>query len=190
LQGFRDGTVPILVATDVASRGIDVEDVTHVVNYQVPDDAMTYIHRIGRTGRAGNFGTAITLVGFDELHKWQAINSELDLGHPVLRRTRSDWLTVGIITAIATAAVGLTVANSDISHASLNPVAPPGAEHQPALLESAPDSLTEAFRVPNEGVPAVFKPIVVQGLLISNDAHSVTAHNPDGSVAWTYSRDN
>src|SRR5699024_5046657 len=83
---------------------------------------------------------------------------------PVLRRTRSDWLTVGIITAIATAAVGLTVANSDISHASLNPVAPPGAEHQPALLESAPDSLTEAFRVPNEGVPGVFKPIVVHGL--------------------------
>ena len=109
---------------------------------------------------------------------------------PVLRRTRSDWLTVGIITAIATAAVGLSVANSDISHASLNPVAPPGAEHQPALLESAPDSLTEAFRVPNEGVPGVSKPIVVQGLLISNDAHSVTAHNPDGSVAWTYSRDN
>src|SRR5699024_3535356 len=78
LQGFRDGTVPILVATDVASRGIDVEDVTHVINYQVPDDAMTYVHRIGRTGRAGNFGTAITLVGFDELHKWQAIDSELD----------------------------------------------------------------------------------------------------------------
>lgn len=82
LQGFRDGTVPILVATDVASRGIDVEDVTHVINYQVPDDAMTYVHRIGRTGRAGNFGTAITLVGFDELHKWQAIDSELDLGQP------------------------------------------------------------------------------------------------------------
>src|SRR5699024_10015489 len=77
LAGFRDGTVPILVATDVASRGIDVEDVTHVINYQVPDDAMTYVHRIGRTGRAGHSGTAITLVGYDELLKWQGINSEL-----------------------------------------------------------------------------------------------------------------
>ena len=82
LAGFRDGTVPILVATDVASRGIDVEDVTHVINYQVPDDAMTYVHRIGRTGRAGHSGTAITLVGYDELLKWQGINSELGLEQP------------------------------------------------------------------------------------------------------------
>lgn len=82
LMGFRDGNVPILVATDVAARGIDVDDVTHVINYQVPDDAMTYVHRIGRTGRAGNTGTAITLVGFDELGKWQGIDSELGLGQP------------------------------------------------------------------------------------------------------------
>lgn len=82
LAGFRDGKVPILVATDVAARGIDIDDVTHVINYQVPDDAMTYVHRIGRTGRAGNAGTAITLVGYDELLKWQGINSELELGQP------------------------------------------------------------------------------------------------------------
>lgn len=82
LSGFRDGKVPILVATDVAARGIDIDDVTHVINYQVPDDAMTYVHRIGRTGRAGNSGTAITLVGYDELVKWQGINSELGLEQP------------------------------------------------------------------------------------------------------------
>ena len=82
LAGFRDGKVPILVATDVAARGIDIDDVTHVINYQVPDDAKTYVHRIGRTGRAGNAGTAITLVGYDELQKWQGINSELELGQP------------------------------------------------------------------------------------------------------------
>ncbi|MCF4006089.1 DEAD/DEAH box helicase [Corynebacterium uropygiale] len=82
LEAFRTGQVEILVATDVAARGIDVDDVTHVINYQTPDDPMTYIHRIGRTGRAGHSGTAVTLVGYDELHKWAAINTELDLNLP------------------------------------------------------------------------------------------------------------
>lgn len=82
LAAFRKGTIEILVATDVAARGIDVTDVTHVINYQTPDDAMTYVHRIGRTGRAGNTGTAVTLVGFDELQKWQSIDGELGLEQP------------------------------------------------------------------------------------------------------------
>ena len=82
LHAFRTGQVDILVATDIAARGIDVDDVTHVINYQVPDDPMTFIHRIGRTGRAGHTGTAVTLVGYDELGKWQVINDELDLGEP------------------------------------------------------------------------------------------------------------
>lgn len=82
LNAFREGTVEILVATDVAARGIDVDDVTHVINYQVPDDPMTFVHRIGRTGRAGHTGTAVTLVGYDELAKWQVINDELDLDQP------------------------------------------------------------------------------------------------------------
>lgn len=109
---------------------------------------------------------------------------------PILRRTRADWLAVGVITAVTAAAVGLSVANSDISHASLSPVSPPGAEHQAELLDSVPNSLEEAFRVPHDGVPGVYKPVVAQGLLISNDAHTVTATNPDGSTAWTYTRDN
>ncbi|WKD59695.1 DEAD/DEAH box helicase [Corynebacterium caspium] len=82
LQAFRDGTINILVATDVAARGIDVDDVTHVINYQTPDDPATYVHRIGRTGRAGNTGIAVTLVGYDELAKWALINDELKLGQP------------------------------------------------------------------------------------------------------------
>lgn len=82
LTAFREGTVEILVATDVAARGIDVDDVTHVINHQVPDDPMTFVHRIGRTGRAGHTGTAVTLVGYDELSKWQIINEELDLDQP------------------------------------------------------------------------------------------------------------
>ena len=82
LSAFREATVEILVATDVAARGIDVDDVTHVINHQVPDDPMTFVHRIGRTGRAGHTGTAVTLVGYDELSKWRIINDELDLGQP------------------------------------------------------------------------------------------------------------
>lgn len=80
LRAFRHGKVDVLVATDVAARGIDVDDVTHVVNYQCPDDEKTYIHRIGRTGRAGHSGTAVTLVDWDDLAKWQLIDSALELG--------------------------------------------------------------------------------------------------------------
>ena len=82
LEAFRNAEVDILVATDVAARGIDVEDVTHVINYQTPDDPMTYVHRIGRTGRAGRTGTAVTLVGFDEGAKWKLISDELSLDMP------------------------------------------------------------------------------------------------------------
>ncbi|OFU59191.1 DEAD/DEAH box helicase [Corynebacterium sp. HMSC14H10] len=79
LTAFRNGDVDVLVATDVAARGIDIDDVTHVINHQVPDDEMTYVHRIGRTGRAGHRGVAVTLVGWDETAKWKAISDALDL---------------------------------------------------------------------------------------------------------------
>lgn len=82
LNAFRSGAIEILVATDVAARGIDIDDVTHVINYQTPDEPMTYVHRIGRTGRAGHTGTAVTLVGYDEVLKWTMIDSELELGQP------------------------------------------------------------------------------------------------------------
>ncbi|WP_418958995.1 DEAD/DEAH box helicase [Streptomyces tritici] len=85
LRAFRNGKVDVLVCTDVAARGIDVEGVTHVINYQTPEDEKTYLHRIGRTGRAGNTGTAITLVDWDDIPRWQLINKalELDFHDPV-----------------------------------------------------------------------------------------------------------
>ncbi|MGW1543921.1 DEAD/DEAH box helicase [Streptomyces sp. NPDC002309] len=79
LRAFRNGKVDVLVCTDVAARGIDVEGVTHVINYQSPDDEKTYLHRIGRTGRAGASGTAITLVDWDDIPRWQLINKALEL---------------------------------------------------------------------------------------------------------------
>ncbi|MGW6275286.1 DEAD/DEAH box helicase [Streptomyces sp. NPDC055060] len=80
LRAFRNGKVDVLVCTDVAARGIDVGGVTHVINYQSPEDEKTYLHRIGRTGRAGAKGIAITLVDWDDIPRWQLINKALNLG--------------------------------------------------------------------------------------------------------------
>jgi len=89
LRAFRNGKVDILVATDVAARGIDVDNVTHVVNFQCPEDEKTYLHRIGRTARAGNTGVAVTFVDWDDLHRWALINKALDLGIPDPQETYS-----------------------------------------------------------------------------------------------------
>ncbi len=85
LRAFRNGKVDVLVCTDVAARGIDVSGVTHVINYQSPEDEKTYLHRVGRTGRAGNKGTAVTFVDWDDIPRWQLINKalELDFSEPV-----------------------------------------------------------------------------------------------------------
>ncbi len=80
LRAFRSGDVDVLVATDVAARGIDVDDVTHVINYQCPEDEKTYVHRIGRTGRAGRKGVAVTLVDWDDVPRWGLIDKSLGLG--------------------------------------------------------------------------------------------------------------
>lgn len=82
LTKFRKGTIDVLVATDVAARGIDIDDVTHVINYQCPEDEKTYVHRIGRTGRAGRTGVAVTLIDWDELNRWAGIDKALGLGIP------------------------------------------------------------------------------------------------------------
>jgi superfamily II DNA/RNA helicase len=80
LRAFRSGKVDVLTATEVAARGLDVDDVTHVVNYECPDDEKTYVHRIGRTGRAGRTGVAVTFVDWRDMHRWKLINDALNLG--------------------------------------------------------------------------------------------------------------
>jgi superfamily II DNA/RNA helicase len=79
LRAFRAGKVDVLVATDVAARGIDISGVTHVVNYQCPEDENVYLHRIGRTGRAGESGVAVTFVDWDDLPRWTLVNKALGL---------------------------------------------------------------------------------------------------------------
>ncbi len=89
LKKFREGTVAVLVATDVAARGIDITDVSHVVNHECPDSEMTYVHRIGRTGRAGAKGVAVTLVDWADVTRWKVINKALNLDFGELEETYS-----------------------------------------------------------------------------------------------------
>jgi superfamily II DNA/RNA helicase len=84
LNDFKAGKSDVLVATDVAARGIDIDGITHVVNYQCPEDEKTYVHRIGRTARAGAHGISVTFVDWDELARWKTIDTalNLNLGEP------------------------------------------------------------------------------------------------------------
>lgn len=89
LSDFKAGKSDVLVATDVAARGIDIDGITHVINYQCPEDEKTYVHRIGRTARAGADGIAVTFVDWDELARWKMIDSALALGLPEPEETYS-----------------------------------------------------------------------------------------------------
>ncbi|GIF78344.1 DEAD/DEAH box helicase [Asanoa siamensis] len=94
LRAFRSGKIDILVATDVAARGLDVSGVTHVINYDCPEDQDTYTHRIGRTGRAGATGVAVTFVDWDDMPRWRIIDKTLGLDMPEPPETyhTSAWL--------------------------------------------------------------------------------------------------
>ncbi len=98
LRAFRNGKVDILVATDVAARGIDVEGVTHVINYECPDDEKTYLHRVGRTARAGASGVAITFVDWQDVPRWGLINKALGLSFhdPIETYHTSEHLYTGL----------------------------------------------------------------------------------------------
>jgi superfamily II DNA/RNA helicase len=80
LRAFRNGKIDVLVATEVAARGLDVDNVTHVVNYECPEDEKAYLHRIGRTARAGRSGVAVTFVDWRDMQRWKLINEALGLG--------------------------------------------------------------------------------------------------------------
>ena len=89
MRAFRNGKVDLLVATDVAARGLDIDGVTHVVNYSCPEDEHTYLHRIGRTGRAGADGVSVTFVDMEDSARWQMIDRALHLGAPTPEETFS-----------------------------------------------------------------------------------------------------
>ncbi|HEX5596766.1 MAG TPA: DEAD/DEAH box helicase [Micromonosporaceae bacterium] len=94
LRAFRTGKIDVLVATDVAARGLDVSGVTHVINYDCPEDPETYTHRIGRTGRAGATGVAVTFVDWEDMPRWRLIDKSLglELSEPLETYHTSDYL--------------------------------------------------------------------------------------------------
>jgi superfamily II DNA/RNA helicase len=119
LRAFRSGKVDVLVATDVAARGLDVSGVTHVINYDCPEDPDTYTHRIGRTGRAGATGVAVTFVDWEDMPRWRLIDKSLGLDRPEPPETyhTSPWLYTDLdIPAGATA----TLPTADRTRAGLS----------------------------------------------------------------------
>jgi superfamily II DNA/RNA helicase len=96
LADFKAGKSDVLVATDVAARGIDIDGITHVINYQCPEDGKTYVHRIGRTARAGAHGIGITFVDWDDITRWSLINQTLKLGldEPIETYSSSEHLFI------------------------------------------------------------------------------------------------
>src|SRR5207248_1863779 len=119
LRAFRSGKVDVLVATDVAARGLDVSGVTHVINYDCPEDPDTYTHRIGRTGRAGATGVAVTFVDWDDAPRWKIIDKTLGLEQPDPPETyhTSQYLFTDL--DIATDATG-TLPTADRTRAGLS----------------------------------------------------------------------
>ncbi|WP_282853212.1 DEAD/DEAH box helicase [Gulosibacter sediminis] len=89
MASFKGDKKDVLIATDVAARGIDVEEVTHVINHTIPEDEKAYLHRVGRTGRAGHSGIAVTFVDWDDLHRWSLISKALELAEEDPRETYS-----------------------------------------------------------------------------------------------------
>jgi superfamily II DNA/RNA helicase len=119
LRAFRAGKIDVLVATDVAARGLDVSGVTHVINYDCPEDPDTYTHRIGRTGRAGATGVAVTFVDWEDMPRWQLIDKTLgmDLPEPPETYHTSPWLYTDL--AISTE-VSSTLPTADRTRAGLS----------------------------------------------------------------------
>ena len=85
LQDFKNGRMRVLVATDIAARGIDISELPYVVNYDVPESPETYVHRIGRTGRAGNVGVALTLATPEDRSQLRDIEKLIKMRIPAVR---------------------------------------------------------------------------------------------------------
>ncbi|MHB1235134.1 MAG: DEAD/DEAH box helicase [Microbacteriaceae bacterium] len=129
MAAFKAGKKDVLIATDVAARGIDVDDVTHVINHTIPEDHDAYLHRAGRTGRAGKTGIAVTFVDWDDMHKWSMINRTLDMGQPDPVETYSSSAHLYSDLDIPAGATGRLSTAGPIREREPRPTADRGAPH-------------------------------------------------------------
>jgi superfamily II DNA/RNA helicase len=176
LKAFRTGGIDVLVATDVAARGIDVDDVTHVINYQIPEDEQAYVHRIGRTGRAGKTGVAVTLVDWDELARWTMIDKALGLGCPDPAETYSSSPHLYTELDIPTEAVG-TIGS---------PQKPKAKRASSSERGSQPRKSSRQRQRTRGGKPATGHPVATaatNGEIEASPTDSSTAASGDGAHA-------
>jgi superfamily II DNA/RNA helicase len=133
LSDFKAGKSDVLVATDVAARGIDIEGITHVINYQCPEDDKTYVHRIGRTARAGAHGIGVTFVDWDDMPRWSLINQSLKLGldEPIETYSSSEHLFTSM--NIPAGSTGRMVKAREVQPVRKAPVAKSQDHHAPKL---------------------------------------------------------
>lgn len=143
LADFKAGKSNVLVATDVAARGIDIEGITHVINYQCPEDEKTYVHRIGRTARAGADGIAVTFVDWDELARWKMINQVLELGLAEPEETYSSSAHLYEVLNIPTGSTGRIVKAKPVVGIATKPSK---TAHTAPRKTSAPKEKTERTR--------------------------------------------
>ena len=176
LKRFRGGEADVLVATDVAARGIDVTDVTHVINYECPEDDKTYVHRIGRTGRAGASGIAITFVDWADQTRWKVINNTLGLPFPEPQETYSTSEHLFHDLGIDPAAKGRIVEPKAEEH-----VAGPSWEERRSKRKAAPRERRRTRNGTSEASGAAPKPARVAEPVVH------AAVDPDGSAEGTSS---
>lgn len=143
LADFKAGKSNVLVATDVAARGIDIEGITHVINYQCPEDEKTYVHRIGRTARAGADGIAVTFVDWDELARWKMINQVLELGLAEPEETYSSSAHLYDVLNIPTDSTGRMVKAKSVVGIAQKPAK---THHKAVRTTPAPKDKTERTR--------------------------------------------
>ena len=167
LRRFREGRVDVLVATDVAARGIDVEAVSHVINYECPEDQNDYVHRIGRTGRAGASGVAITFVDWADLTRWKMINDTLDLPFEQPEETYSTSPHLYHDLGIDPAAKGTIAASGSLASKK------PDQSSPPKSARPRPDRETTQARTRRRlrnGIPVEREKVVTR----SHDHHTAT----------------
>jgi superfamily II DNA/RNA helicase len=144
LNDFKAGKSDVLVATDVAARGIDVDGITHVINYQCPEDEKTYVHRIGRTARAGAEGISVTFVDWDELARWKMIDTALTLGLGEPEETYSSSEHLYQILNIPAGSNGRIVKAKPVSEAARKePAKSSPAKEKPAKEKPAKETTEE-----------------------------------------------